>query len=261
MGVAKVYPHSKVHGPLKYSIQRRIRSNAPVLLIMGATCCTLLWLGQLLGQLLSPLPRPLPAMPHSPREIVQHSSHAIIVPAGGQLDVDGPPPHVAARLELAAKLYKVAPSPKPFVITTAWGTPHKACPHDTAGFERHEAADNAAALLALGVSPAHVLEESVSLETVGNAYFTRLLHTDVRGLQRLVVINNRFHMPRTRAVFDHVFALPLLEGMPHANYDLEYIEVDDRLDPEVFFSLTHPCFPICHTPISSIYHRHRFQGS
>ena len=104
MGVAKVYPHSKVHGPLKYSIQRRIRSNAPVLLIMGATCCTLLWLGQLLGQLLSPLPRPLPAMPHSPREIVQHSYHAIIVPAGGQLDVDGPPPHVAARLELAAKL-------------------------------------------------------------------------------------------------------------------------------------------------------------
>jgi hypothetical protein len=67
---------------------------------------------------------------------------AIIVAAGGQTN-DGPPPHVMQRILKAAELYKAAASPKPKVITTAWGTPHKPCPHDEAGFEVHESADNA----------------------------------------------------------------------------------------------------------------------
>uniref|UniRef100_A0A7S0IR80 DUF218 domain-containing protein n=1 Tax=Calcidiscus leptoporus TaxID=127549 RepID=A0A7S0IR80_9EUKA len=124
----------------------------------------------------------------------------------------GPPPHVAARLEKVLELYEAAAEPKPYVITTAWGTPHKPCPHDAAGFERHEAEDNARWLLDRGVPPSHLLEESTSLETVGNAYFARLLHTEVRGLRRLAIVNNRFHMARTKAVFTHVFAVPLLPG-------------------------------------------------
>lgn len=172
---------------------------------------------------ISPEHGPLPAVPyHSP---AAGRYHAIIVPAGGQRDDGAPPPHVMARLELAAALYTAAREPKPFVITTAWGTPHKPCPHDVAGFERHEAADNAASLLSLGVSPSHLLEESVSLETVGNAYFTRLLHTEVRGLRRLAVINNHFHMPRTRAVFEHVFSVPPAKGEPRAQYELSFLEV------------------------------------
>ena len=78
-----------------------------------------------------------------------------------------------------------------------------------------------------------LLEESVSLETVGNAFYTRTIHTDVRGLRRLAVINNAFHMGRTRAVFDHVFSVPAHDGAPAAAYDLEYFEVDDALPPDV----------------------------
>ena len=128
--------------------------------------------------------------------------HALVVPAGGQGE-DGPPPHVAARLERAVHMYTESGYPKPYVITTAWGTPHKPCPHDAAGFERHEAADNARFLVERGVPPSHILEEAVSLETVGNAFFARVMHTETRGLRRLAVINNNFHMPRTRAVFEH----------------------------------------------------------
>lgn len=87
--------------------------------------------------------------------------HAIIIPAGGQKE-DGPPPHVQARLERAVHLYNMSPDPKPYVITTAWGTPHKPCPHDVAGFEKHEAADNAHYLIKHGVPPSNVLEESVA---------------------------------------------------------------------------------------------------
>ena len=53
--------------------------------------------------------------------------HALIIPAGGQTP-NGPPPHVLARLERAVAIYRMAAEPKPFVITTAWGTPHKPCP-------------------------------------------------------------------------------------------------------------------------------------
>ena len=68
---------------------------------------------------------------------------------------------------------------------------------------------------------------------MGNAYFTRVLHTDVRALHRLAIINNRFHMERTRHVFGHVFAVPPREGQPSAAYELEFVEVDDRLPKDV----------------------------
>jgi len=74
--------------------------------------------------------------------------------------------------------------------------PVQPCPKDAAGFERHEAADNALFLMGKGVPAEALLEESASLETVGNALFARLLHTDPRGLRRLAIVNNRFHMVR-----------------------------------------------------------------
>lgn len=126
---------------------------------------------------------PVLAVPFDPP--TSGAYHAIIVPAGGQT-ADGPPAHVLARLERAAQMYKMAPEPKPYVVTTAWGTPHKPCPHDAAGFERHEAGDNAKWLMSHGVLPGDVLEESVSLETVGNAFFARVMHTDVRSLRRVM---------------------------------------------------------------------------
>ncbi len=79
-----------------------------------------------------------------------------------------------------------------------------------------------------GVDAKHILEESVSLETVGNAYFTRVMHTDIQGLRNLCVVNNRWHMPRTRAVFSHVFAVP-----PDNKYKLTFIQVEDGLEKDV----------------------------
>ena len=70
----------------------------------------------------------------------------------------------------------------------------------------------------------------MSLETVGNAYFARVIHADVLDLSKLVVINNHFHMPRTRAVFDFVFSFPSPSGR---RYSLQYVAVDDRLPPDV----------------------------
>ena len=81
--------------------------------------------------------------------------------------------------------------------------------------------------------PSHILEESVSLETVGNAFFARVMHTETRGLRRLAIINNNFHMPRTRAVFEHVFRVPPRAGDPSTAYELEFIAVEDRIAADV----------------------------
>lgn len=89
-------------------------------------------------------------------------------------------------------------------------------------------------------SPSHPLPPLVHTSAsrpiryqVGNAYFARVLHTDVRGLRNLAVINNHFHMLRTRNVFSHVFEVPPREGQPPSAYTLEFIEVDDRLAADV----------------------------
>ena len=78
-------------------------------------------------------------------------------------------------------------------------------------------------MLDRGIPASAILEESSSLETVGNAFFTRVQHTDVLGLRKLLVINNAWHMPRTKAVFDHVFSVPPVQNSGTA------AEVDDNV--------------------------------
>ena len=72
------------------------------------------------------------------------------------------------------------------------------------------------------------------MDTIGNAYFARLLHTDVvPHVRRLAIVTNTWHMPRVRAVFDHIFALPATEGAAKPGYALTYVEVGDALPADV----------------------------
>ena len=72
----------------------------------------------------------------------------------------------------------------------------------------------------VGASPGR----TASLDTIGNAYFARVIHTDPAGLRRLLVINSEFHMPRTRMIFDWVFRLPPADPP----YALDYHTVPDH---------------------------------
>ena len=106
---------------------------------------------------------------------------AVIVLGGGQLADFIPPPHVLLRLQRAAQMYHSAPpGRRPVIITTSRGTPHKPSPHDASGFEIDEADCQARFLMTnLSIPASAILEENMALDTIGNAYFTRLLHTDV----------------------------------------------------------------------------------
>lgn len=61
-------------------------------------------------------------------------------------------------------------------------------------------------LLDRGVKQNEILIEDTSLDTIGNAYFLRLLHVEPLRLRRIHIITNHFHMHRTGiCVFSIVF--------------------------------------------------------
>ena len=85
-----------------------------------------------------------------------------------------------------------------------------------------EAAVGARYLLAQGLDPVSILLETASWDTIGNAFFARVIHTDRRGWRRLLVVNSAFHMERTQAIFRWVFSL-----VPDSGYTLAFETVPD----------------------------------
>merc|ERR1712110_548159 len=84
----------------------------------------------------------------------------------------------------------------------------------------------------LGVNAADVFEENWSLDTIGNAYLLRTIHSDVAGWRELIVVNNEFHILRTRAIFNKVFGLAPQPAF--GAYKLTFVEVpNDGLEGDV----------------------------
>jgi uncharacterized SAM-binding protein YcdF (DUF218 family) len=139
----------------------------------------------------------------------------IIVLGGGLLASGDVPVHTEQRLMTAVKLYKdlyKATSERPLIITLSQGTTHKPNPTDKAGFATFEATAASKWLLdrakVFDILPSDVMEENLSLDTIGNAYFLRVIHIDPGQLKNLYVITNDWHMERSRAIFEYVFSLP-----------------------------------------------------
>lgn len=148
---------------------------------------------------------------------------AILVPGGGLLPDGTLPPWVINRLERA-----VARAGHAAVLTLSAGTTHKPPPLDARGFPRFESVEAARFLVAQGVTPERILTETASYDTIGNAYFSRLIHAEPRRLRRLLVITSDFHMPRTQAIFAWIYGLTPTDGYSFA---FEAV-VDDGIDAE-----------------------------
>jgi uncharacterized SAM-binding protein YcdF (DUF218 family) len=145
---------------------------------------------------------------------------AVVVPGGG-LDADGKPaPWVAARLDAALK----HDADTAFYLVLSRGTTHKPPPLDAEGYPVDEAAASAVYLQERGIAAERVLLESWSLDTIGNAAFTRLMHADLKNWKQMLVVTSAFHAPRVREIFGWVFNLP-----PHVARRpfITYEEVDD----------------------------------
>ena len=144
---------------------------------------------------------------------------AVLIPGGG-LGLGGElPPWVQARLDRAIAL---TPTPHYFIPLSA-GTTHKPPPLDAAGFPVLESVAAGRYLASQGMAGTQILPETISLDTIGNAYFARMQHTEPLALRRLHVITSAFHLPRTEAIFRWIFAL----SSPAIPYCLSFEAVPD----------------------------------
>ena len=121
-------------------------------------------------------------------------------------------PWVRSRFDRAIELHEGAP-----IICLSGGTLHRPMPLDANGHPIFEAVAGARYLLSRGIAPDRIFTETASWDTVGNAFFARLIHTDPRGWRRLMVVTSDFHLQRVTAIFRWVFSLG-----PDLGYELSF---------------------------------------
>lgn len=69
--------------------------------------------------------------------------------------------------------------------------------------------------LEAGIDPEVIRLEEESLETIGNALFTKTEVVEPNEWERLVVITSESHLPRTLKIFEHVYGRDYsIEGVP-----------------------------------------------
>jgi hypothetical protein len=127
---------------------------------------------------------------------------AILIPGGGVRAGGELPEWVAARFDRA-----LAVAGDAVLMPLSAGTPHRPPPLDERGFPITEARAGAEHLLRRGVDRARIVLEECSYDTIGNAWFSRVLHVIPRGFERVLVITSAFHMARTEAIFRWVYGL------------------------------------------------------
>jgi len=149
----------------------------------------------------------------------------IFIPGGGLLPDGSLPPRTLARLERA----KALKSHSRWIALLSGGTVHKPPPLNEAGYPITESRAAAEYLVQQGMDPTHLLTETCSYDTIGNAYFSRLLFAEPAKMQHLLVITSDFHLPRTQAAFEWIYGLTPLRS----SYQLVFESVPNKgLSPE-----------------------------
>ena len=159
------------------------------------------------------------------------ADETLVVLAGGVGEDGLPHETVLRRLQRAAQLYKAhkaATGRGLSIVCNGGGTTHKPKWVDGSGYSVPEAALMGRQLVQMGVSAEDIYAEGYSDDTIGNAFFLRVMHADVRPeWTRLRIITSEFQMERTRAIYGWVFGLsPLPAGK--GSYELYYEAVPDE---------------------------------
>lgn len=147
---------------------------------------------------------------------------AIIILSGGLNNNGRLPPFAKNRIEKAIKLK----TKRDFIITATRTTVYKAPPRDKNGYPMDDATVYANELFKRGIKREHIRIENCSLETLGSAYFLRILHIEPLEIKKIIVITSSFHMPRTKCIFDWIFSLPKTETKTYSKKKtlISYVE-------------------------------------
>ena len=155
------------------------------------------------------------------------SLDAIVVVAGGFTpDNLWLPEWVLERLDYCAEAHKKA-NEKAYICIAGSATPHKPPPLQKGGFIYHESTMMAEYLIDThDVHPGKILKDTSSMDTIGNAYFTRYVHAIPRGWKNVEVGTSKFHMRRVKAAFEWVWGMPL-EGNGDEDTQIRFVSTRD----------------------------------
>jgi len=141
-------------------------------------------------------------------------SHVIIV-LGRGIEEDGSlPPDPKSRVRKTAELYKNGVAPL-VVMSGAW----------TYHFDIHPTRSEAEAMkeyaIELGIPESAIIEESKSMDTIGNVYFTKKDIVEPRGFTNIAIIASEDHMPRVKYLFEKIYG---------EAYELEFVVSERVID-------------------------------
>lgn len=144
---------------------------------------------------------------------------AVLIPGGGVRENGELPIWTERRLD-----YAVQRQSYDYFVTLSAGTTHKPPPRDEGRYPIFESVAAANYLVAAGISATRILVETSSYDTIGNAFFSRLIHVDPLGMRKLLIVTSEFHMPRTKAIFEWIYGL----DASSKGYALEFASVSDE---------------------------------
>lgn len=128
---------------------------------------------------------------------------AILVPGGGLSKRGRLHPWTKARLDVALE----HDQKKVIYLLLSGGTVHKPPPLNEDGFPLFESRVAAEYLIDKGIPAQRILTEISSYDTIGNAFFSRMIHIQPRRFQNLLVITSQFHLDRAQTAFQWVYSL------------------------------------------------------
>src|SRR4051794_15750111 len=126
---------------------------------------------------------------------------AALILGGGVREGGTLPSWVANRFDRAIEL------DTPVFICLSGGTAHRPLLLTSDGKPIFESLTGARYLSERGIDPQRIFVETSSFDTIGNAYFSRVIHVDPMKISNLVVITSEFHAPRTEKIFRWVYGL------------------------------------------------------
>jgi uncharacterized SAM-binding protein YcdF (DUF218 family) len=150
----------------------------------------------------------------------------VIILGGGLTDNGSPHPFVEERIRVGSEFL----SDTRYFILSSRGTPHKPPPRNNADFPIDESISSAVFLSKLlpDINPETILLDQWSLDTIGNAWFALVSFIEPMQLSNVLVVTSNFHMPRSEAVFRHIFSLS------STTINVHFVSSDDvGIDEEV----------------------------
>ena len=144
----------------------------------------------------------------------------IFIPGGGLLLDGSLPPWTQSRVDRALELREQTR----WVACLSAGTVHKPPPLNHAGHPIYESTVAAEYLINNGAKPETILTEICSYDTIGNAYYSRLLFADPFKMRNLLVITSDFHMARTKVIFEWIYSLTPLT----LKYQMKFENISDQ---------------------------------